>query len=304
MTAPGVLESLLERQARLLLAGCPASGKTWLAQTTAREWAARRNYGQDFVDLAPPLQDGLQHASLGLVRTVWLHPGLNYAQFVEGVRPEIVQGQATQVLRDGVFKRLCREATLRPDQHWVMVLEDVHRCDASALFGEALGLLGQRSGRLQLALSGDTLVLPTNLRLVATVQLNALPQLDPVWLRHFSWWECPVRPDLLKPLRTSQGIFDAGAWLMALNAHLRAQLGPQARGEEIGHGYFFEEGHALEQPETWGEALLTRVWPRLQQLAQQQGLLPEDLIGDLASVLAHAQAATVVEQLAQGLGRV
>lgn len=288
---------LLEAYPRLLLAGCPASGKSWMAQHQAREWAAQRNYGTAFAELAPPLQDGLSHASLGLVRTVWLHPGLNYAQFVEGIRPEVVQGQATQVLRDGIFKRLCREATLRPDQHWVLVLEDIHRCDVAALFGETLGLLGQRSGRVQLGFSGDSLVLPANLRLIATVQLSALSRLDPIWLRHFALRECPVRSDLLVPLKTDRGLFDACAWLEDLNKRLLQELGPLGRGQEIGHAYFFTEGRVLDQAESWGDAVLTRVWPRLQQLAQQQGRLPEDLIGPLATRLRYHNAQTLVPDL-------
>ena len=46
----------------------------------------------------------------GLVRLCCFHPAYGYEDFLEGYRPQTVNGQVSFELRDGVFKKLCKDA--------------------------------------------------------------------------------------------------------------------------------------------------------------------------------------------------
>ncbi|PKL80110.1 MAG: hypothetical protein CVV27_00980, partial [Candidatus Melainabacteria bacterium HGW-Melainabacteria-1] len=239
------------------------------------------NYQLPFAQLPIPDQDLLSHPSSGFVRRLQLHPGFGYALFVEGLRQEVVQGQAATQLRDGAFKRLCREAAARPQLSWCLILDDIHRCPVQDLFGETQQLLERLPERVWLPASGDALLLPPRLRLIATAQLKALPSLDPVWLRHFAVVELAPQPELLPDLKLADGRFAPSAFLTELNARLQQLIGPAAAGELLGHGYFFQHTSPPLDFGTWRQQLHYRVWPRLRQLSANRGFELSELLGAL-----------------------
>ncbi|HEY9839448.1 MAG: AAA family ATPase [Candidatus Sericytochromatia bacterium] len=274
------LLALLRSQRWLLLLGCPGSGKTWTARQLAREAIAQENYQQSFAQLSVPEQDLLDHFS-GPVRRAQLHPAWSYELFIEGLRPEIVQGQASAVLRDGVFKRFCRDASARPQLSWSLILDDVHRCEIGQLFGESQQLLETPEDRVWLPGSGDSLQLTRRAMLIATSQRRDLARLDPAWLRHFAVVELPPDYSVLPKLAMGAQMFSAGSWLSELNVRLSRLLGPLAVGEWLGQGYFFFDGRPPADFAAWQQRLRYQIWPRLQQLSQQFGFSLQDLIGSV-----------------------
>ena len=110
------IQTILERKGQVILYGPPGTGKTYWAEKTAYELAARANYNQTFSDLTDEQKaeiTGKDGQTRGFVRLCSFHPAYGYEDFLEGFRPEPVNGQMLFTLRDGIFKTLCDDAQQR-----------------------------------------------------------------------------------------------------------------------------------------------------------------------------------------------
>ncbi|KXU15556.1 Endonuclease [Streptococcus oralis] len=84
------LSNILLQSKNLILRGAPGTGKTYLAKEIAKE-----------------LTDGNE----GQIEFVQFHPSYDYTDFVEGLRPILVNdGQINFGLQDGIFKKFCQKA--------------------------------------------------------------------------------------------------------------------------------------------------------------------------------------------------
>jgi 5-methylcytosine-specific restriction enzyme B len=227
----------LERKKQVILYGPPGTGKTFWAEEAARQLAAHHNFGASYDQLAPEQQKLLDDdGSKGLIRMCTFHPAYGYEDFLEGYRPEVLNGRLVFTLHDGIFKVLSDDARDQPEQDFYLVIDEINRGDIPRIFGELLTVLekDKRGRPVTLPLTGDPLKVPDNVYVIGTMNTadRSIALLDTALRRRFGFVE--LMPDSAVLGQTVVGGIPLGPWLDAVN---RALL------EE----YCYEDFSALEK---------------------------------------------------------
>ncbi len=155
------------RKKQLIIYGPPGSGKTYLAERLARYIAGKR----------------------GCSELVQFHPSYAYEDFVQGIRPRVVEGALSYELAEGRFMRFCREARERRDQPCVLVIDEINRANLARVFGELMYLLEYRESRVRLASGGPPFAIPSNVYLIGTMNTSdrSIAMIDQAMRRRFSF---------------------------------------------------------------------------------------------------------------------
>lgn len=156
---------LLDQKGQAIFYGPPGTGKTYVAQKLARHLA-----GSD-----------------DRVRIVQFHPSYAYEDFVEGYRPTLDGNVAGFRLHDGPLKRLALAARDDPENHYVLVIDEINRGNVAKVFGELYFLLEYRDHRLNLQYSDEPFWLPENLWVIGTMNTadRTIALLDTALRRRF-----------------------------------------------------------------------------------------------------------------------
>lgn len=168
---------LLRHKKNLVLQGPPGTGKTWLA----------RRLGYALVGVKDPER----------VAAVQFQPSLSYEDFVRGWRPYAGEdGQGGLRLADGVFLECINLALSRPDEDFVLVIEEINRGNPAQILGELLTLLEAdkrvEDEALRLAYPrepGERVFVPPNLYVIGTMNLadRSLALVDLALRRRFAF---------------------------------------------------------------------------------------------------------------------
>jgi len=248
---PGRIQAILERKGQAIVYGPPGTGKTYWTLRTARDVAAIGAFGRPFAELSAGERDtvGGTDQTAGLVRWCTFHPAYGYEDFIEGFRPQqSTVGQLVFERRDGIFKRLCDDASHAPKLKFILVVDEINRGDIPRIFGELLTLLerDKRELKVSLPLSGDHFAVPRNVYLLGTMNTadRSIALLDTALRRRFGFVE--LMPDTsVLGAASAGGSIPLGPWLAALNERLRKDLGRDARNLQIGHAYLLEGDHPI-----------------------------------------------------------
>ena len=197
------------------------------------------------------------------VKFVTFHPSYSYEDFVEGIRPviagsnngeKISDEKISYALEDGIFKKICKDATNDPDNDYLLIIDEINRGNVSKIFGELITLLEDDKRNkisLNLAYSKKPFTVPENLYILGTMNTadKSLVQIDTALRRRFAFVELMTNYDLPQ-LEFKINVKDKDGnstkkslkqLLEKLNEILRQK---KLRDKQIGHSYFLNVTNA------------------------------------------------------------
>lgn len=189
------------------------------------------------------------------------HPDTQHSDFVGALKPVMDGANITYQFRPGPFTRALIEALTHTDEHVYLIIEEINRAPAAAVFGELFQLLDRKDGASKydidaadpdmlayintaLAAEGiptvNKLTIPSNLSLLATMNSSdqAVMPLDTAFKRRWSFRYIKIDfsnqdvSDQTFRLMTSQGPVNIG-WRdfadKVINHHLKGLNVPEDR---------------------------------------------------------------------------
>ena len=181
------IQSLLEEKRQVIFQGPPGTGKTYVARELAKCLAR-------FTD------DEDESAAEARVRLVQFHPAYAYEDFIQGLRPKLINDHPGFELRDGPLVRMAERARNEPEAKHFLVIDEINRGNLAKVFGELYFLLEYRDEELQLQYSDKPFSLPDNLYIIGTMNTadRSIALVDLALRRRFHFVE--FHPDV-PPIR-------------------------------------------------------------------------------------------------------
>lgn len=180
------------RKQQLILYGPPGTGKTYLAERLARYLVA----------------GGAGGAGGGFSQLVQFHASYAYEDFVQGIRPQVVEGALHYELAAGHFLRFCNEARQAGEKPCVLIIDEVNRANLARVFGELMYLLEYRHRPIALAAGGTEFSIPANVYLIGTMNTadRSIALVDQALRRRFSFIRLRPNYPLLADYLQCQGV--------------------------------------------------------------------------------------------------
>lgn len=259
-----------------ILYGPPGTGKTFKTAKLAVEICG----GDGNVPREDLMASYEQLRQDGRISFVTFHQSYGYEDFIEGLRPELKDGQVSYHVRPGIFREACKAAESNTENH-VLIIDEINRANISKVFGELITLLepDKRAGEtnaitVKLPSSGESFSVPPNLYVIGTMNTadRSIALLDTALRRRFEFEE--LQPDYaVLPEKLIEGV-DLRAMLQAMNDRIEYMYD---RDHTIGHAYFMNVNTRADLD----MAFRRKVIPLLQEyfyedLAKVRSVLNED----------------------------
>ena len=257
-------EPAISHSLNQILYGPPGTGKTWRTVNLALaivDGAPDTNHDPDrFNRLRFDPANGA-----GNIAMVTFHQNFAYEDFVEGIRPVLDRdGQGLRYeLHQGLFRRIAEAASRRPDERFVLIIDEINRGNIARIFGELITLIedSRRTGKdeetwVSLPCSQQRFGVPGNLYLVGTMNTadRSIQLLDTALRRRFTFVE--MMPDY-RELTTLKGV-DCARMLRTMNDRIAVLLD---REHQIGHTYLLN----LRGAEDLARCFRNQIFPLLQE---------------------------------------
>jgi hypothetical protein len=164
---------LLNEKKNLILQGAPGTGKTYTTASIIVEM--KREYMPDMSRQEVMEKYNEMVKNKQVVFTTF-HQSLDYEDFVEGLKPIVNNGHVTYKVEEGLFKRICTDASKDTDHPYFLIIDEINRGNVSKIFGELITLLesDKRKGSINaisaiLPYSKESFSIPDNLYIIGTM---------------------------------------------------------------------------------------------------------------------------------------
>ncbi|MDR2592520.1 MAG: AAA family ATPase [Chitinispirillales bacterium] len=132
-------KKLIKGGKNIILYGVPGSGKSY---TIKKEVGKLSGLSEDDLKDDKKLEE--KYDSLwekGCVARVVFHPDYTYSDFIGQILPEVVNKKIEYRFRAGPFTRILKKANARPKEPFFLIIEEINRGNAAAIFGDIFQLL-------------------------------------------------------------------------------------------------------------------------------------------------------------------
>ena len=218
--------------------------------------------------------------AVGHVTRVTFHPSYTYEDFVEGFKPQATGSGSLELrMEDGVFKRVCAAARLKPDEPFLLLIDEINRGNIPKIFGELITLLERDKRGLTVTLpqSREKFDVPPNVYVLGTMNTadRSIRLLDAALRRRFAFIE--LMPDTGLLGGAMVGGLDLAVFLEALNDRIAKTEG---REKQIGHSFLLDEtGHPISDIEQFAAQFRHEIVPLLQEYAFEDYAELESYLG-------------------------
>ena len=256
-----------------ILYGPPGTGKTYniIRYAVALAEGKKPSDDESYSETKKRYDD---YVSRGRIKFTTFHQSFSYEEFVEGIRPVIVDryGNETSTAHadtnvvyrafDGVFKSLCDKARRNPSAKYVAVIDEINRGNISKVFGELITLIedSKRGSTAILPYSQTEFSVPENLYILGTMNTadRSIAMIDTALRRRFDFIEMMPRPELLGKC----GNIDLCEMLTAINQRIEYYYD---REHAIGHAYFMRKNGSITTLDELRIIFNTKIIPLLQE---------------------------------------
>lgn len=252
--------------------GPPGTGKTYLTISRAVEIAAPGRYKEIENSREEVQQKFRELAKAGNIAFTTFHQSFSYEDFIEGIKPETTaEGKISYKVEDGLFKIIADKAGKKPDQKFVLIIDEINRGNISQIFGELITLIEDskrwetddknnpkgESLEITLPYSKKPFFVPKNLYILGTMNTadRSVEAMDSALRRRFSFEEMPVKYDKLSEDVEKINVKVA---LKTINNRLEYL---KDKDHTIGHAYFIN----CKTKDDIKHVFLNKVIPLLQE---------------------------------------
>lgn len=215
--------------------------------------------------------ENIPHKKIERFEFITFHQSYAYEDFIEGIKPELSEGDVAYTIEEGVFQKLCNRARNDLSNNYALFIDEINRGNISSIFGELITLIedDKREGeqneiKATLPYSKKRFSVPNNLYIIGTMNTadRSVEALDTALRRRFSFIEMNPEPAKLNSAEFECKGIDLEALLTAINGRIEKLLD---KDYCIGHSYFMTIKNHQEPLEEIKFIFQNKVLPLLQE---------------------------------------
>jgi Cdc6-like AAA superfamily ATPase len=232
----------------VILWGPPGTGKTYESMEIVKELLEIDDLNDKEIEQQYLFSKQAEHSNKkGYYEIVQFHPNYTYQDFIGGISPNIDGKESKEIsyiLRDGIFKKFCDEATKNENQKFIFIIDEINRAELSAVFGELLYALEYRGKLINLPHFGE-FTIPKNVYIIGTMNNvdKSLVTFDLALRRRFGFFKLmpklEVIQDVLSDIVDADSLSTYYEKCKTLNKKIKTEL-DLGEDYQIGQAYFLK----------------------------------------------------------------